>query len=68
MPQNTWGKVLNIAKFFPVYHFVKANTRISPYEIRNELLIMILFAVAFLLLAHSIEKIPENECFELRVI
>ncbi|MFY9285042.1 MAG: ABC transporter permease [Tissierellaceae bacterium] len=59
VPQEYLGeKVLNIAKFFPVYHFVKANnTNISSYgEIRNELLIMILFAVAFLLLGLIVSK------------
>lgn len=59
VPQEYLGeKVLNIAKFFPVYHFVKANnTNISSYgDIRNELLIMILFAVAFLLLGLIVSK------------
>ncbi len=52
VPQEILSEnVLNIAKFFPVYYFIKANNTYidSLWDIRGELLMIILFAVVFLL-------------------
>lgn len=59
VPQEILGdKVLAIAKFFPIYYFVRANdsTINSLSEIRFELLMQLLFAIAFLLIGLFFSK------------
>jgi ABC-2 type transport system permease protein len=59
VPQEILGdKVLAIAKFFPVYYFVKANDMSinSILDIRYELIMQLLFAVAFLLIGLYFSK------------
>lgn len=54
--------VLNIAKFFPTYYFVKINNmRIHGFmEIRYELLIQILFGISFFLLGLYFSKVKRR--------
>lgn len=59
VPQELLGeKVLLVAKFFPVYYFVKINDAVinSLSEVRFELFMQVLFAVAFLLLGLMFSK------------
>lgn len=59
VPQEILGdKVLAIAKFFPVYYYVRTNDmRInSILDIRYELIMQLLFAVAFLLIGLYFSK------------
>jgi len=59
VPQEILGdKVLAIAKFFPVYYFVKANDMSinSILDIRYELIMQLLFAVVFLLIGLYFSK------------
>lgn len=63
VPQEFLGeKVLNIAKFFPTYYFVRINERkISSYgDIRYELLMQVLFGVVFLSLGLYFGKIRQK--------
>lgn len=63
VPQELLGeKVLTIAKFFPSYYFVKANNmNINSFlDIRYELLMQILFALAFLLMGLYFSKIKQK--------
>jgi len=59
VPQEILGeKVLMIAKFFPTYYFVKANNKVisSLLDIKGELFMQVLFAVAFLLIGLIFSK------------
>lgn len=55
-------KVLTIAKFFPTYYFVKVNQmKINTYgDIRYELLMQVLFGIAFLTLGLYFGKIKQK--------
>ena len=59
VPQELLGeKVLLVAKFFPVYYFVRINDAVinSLSEVAFELFMQVLFAVAFLLLGLMFSK------------
>lgn len=59
VPQQLLGeKVLNIARFFPTYYFVKINEmNISSFsEVRFELFMQLLFALLFLLMGLYFSK------------
>lgn len=59
VPQELLGdKVLAIAKFFPMYYFVKINDSMikSLLEVRYELFMQLLFAVVFLLIGLIFSK------------
>src|SRR5690554_1166835 len=59
VPQEILGdRVLAIAKFFPVYYFVRVNdmTITSILDIRYELIMQLLFAVVFLLIGLYFSK------------
>ncbi len=63
VPQEFLGeKVLNIAKFFPTYYFVKINNmKIGPFsDIRYELFMQGLFGVAFLTIGLYFSKIRQK--------
>lgn len=55
-------KVLNIAKFSPVYYFVRINNQdiISFADMGFDLAIQLLFALAFLLLGLYLSKIKQK--------
>lgn len=55
-------KVLGIAKFFPTYYFVKINgMEINSFsDIRYEIVIQILFGIAFLLMGLYFSKIKQK--------
>jgi len=59
VPQEVLGeKVLMVAKFFPSYYFVKINdsTISSLLDVKNELLMQLVFGVAFLLIGLIFSK------------
>lgn len=63
VPQEYLGEsVLNIARFFPTYYFVKINDMNigSIFEIRYELMMQILFAAVFLLLGLYFSKVHQK--------
>lgn len=63
VPQQFLGeKVLNIAKFFPTYYFVRINEMniSSLSEVKYELSIQVLFAFAFLLLGLYFSKVRQK--------
>ena len=63
VPQQLLGeKVLTIAKFFPTYYFVKINdmTINSFLDIKYEILMQLLFAVAFLLTGLYFSKVRQR--------
>ncbi len=63
VPQEFLGeKVLNIAKFFPTYYFVRINDMniTSLSEVKYELSMQVLFAFAFLLLGLYLQKIRQK--------
>ncbi|NBI06201.1 ABC transporter permease [Senegalia massiliensis] len=55
-------KVITIAKFFPTYYYIKINNMdiSSLSDIRYELIIQILFGVAFLLLGVYFSKVKQK--------
>lgn len=58
-PQELLGdKVVLVAKFFPTYYFIRANNRTinSLLDIKAELFMQLLFAVAFILLGLIFSK------------
>lgn len=63
VPQQYLGeKVIRIAKFFPTYYFVKINemTVNSFSDIRFEIFMQLLFAVAFLLMGLYFSKVHQR--------
>ena len=63
VPQQLLGeKVLNIAKFFPTYYFVKINDMDikSVLEIRYEIFMQILFAITFLMTGLYFSKVRQK--------
>ena len=63
VPQQLLGKkVLNIAKFFPTYYFVKINDMDikSLLEIRYEIFMQILFAITFLMTGLYFSKVRQK--------
>ena len=63
VPQQFLGEnVLRIAKFFPTYYFVKVNemTVNSFLEIRYEIFMQLLFAIAFLLMGLYFSKLRQK--------
>ena len=59
VPQELLGdKVVLVAKFFPTYYFIRANNRTinSLLDIKAELFMQLLFAVAFILLGLIFSK------------
>lgn len=63
VPQQLLGeKVLNIAKFFPTYYFVKINDMDikSLLEIRYEIFMQILFAITFLITGLYFSKVRQK--------
>lgn len=63
IPQELLGeKVLTIAKFFPTYYFVKINdmTMNSFGDIKYEIFIQLLFALAFLLMGLYFSKVKQK--------
>ena len=63
VPQEFLGeKVLNIAKFFPTYYFVRINDMniISLSEVKYEISMQVLFAFAFLLLGLYLQEIRQK--------
>ena len=54
--------VLNIAKFFPTYYFVKANeTNISSFmDIRHEIMMQVLFGISFFLMGLYFSKMKRK--------
>ena len=63
IPQEFLGqKVLTIAKFFPTYYFVKINNMAmdSFGDIKYEILIQLLFAMAFLLMGLYFSKAKQK--------
>lgn len=64
VPQEILGeKVLTIAKFFPTYYFVKINeTNIKSFlDVKYELFMQILFAMAFLLVGLYFSKAKQKQ-------
>ena len=64
VPQEILGdKVLAIAKFFPIYYFVKANNMKSStiWDIRHELIMQVLFAIVFLFMGLYFAKRARQE-------
>ncbi len=64
MPQEILGdKVLSIAKFFPVYYYVKANDMKGNgiWDIRYELIMQLLFAIVFLFMGLYFAKRVQQE-------
>ncbi|WIV12965.1 ABC transporter permease [Proteiniborus sp. MB09-C3] len=63
VPQELLGeKVLTIAKFFPTYYFVKINeTNIKSFlDVKYEIFMQLLFAMAFLLVGLYFSKIKQK--------
>lgn len=63
IPQEFLGeKVLTIAKFFPTYYFVKINDMAmnSFADIKYEIFIQLLFAMAFLLMGLYFSKVKQR--------
>ncbi len=63
VPQQYLGeKVLTIAKFFPTYYFVRINGMVvnSFSDMRYELFMQLLFAVAFLLMGLYFSKVKQR--------
>lgn len=63
VPQDLLGeKVLNVAKFFPSYYFVSINNRdiVSLLDIRNDLLMQVLFGIGFLLVGLYFSKVRQK--------
>lgn len=63
VPQEFLGEnVLNIAKFFPTYYFVKINNRdiVSFLDIKYELGMQLLFGLGFLLMGLYFSRIKEK--------
>lgn len=63
VPQQFIGeKVLNIAKFFPTYYFVRINEMdISSFlDVKYEIFMQILFAVIFLLFGIYFSKVRQK--------
>lgn len=63
VPQQLLGeKVLAIAKFFPTYYFVKINEMdINTFlDVKYEILMQLLFAVAFLLMGLYFTKVRQK--------
>lgn len=64
VPQEILGdKVLSIAKFFPVYYYVKANDMKGNgiWDIRYELIMQLLFAIVFLFMGLYFAKRVQQE-------
>lgn len=55
-------KVLNIAKFFPSYYFVKINeiNMRSLYDIKYEISMQLMFGIAFLLMGLYLSKVRQK--------
>ncbi len=63
VPQELLGdRVLTIAKFFPTYYFVRINDMgpISLLDVRFEILMQILFGIAFLLMGLYFSKTTQR--------
>lgn len=63
VPQEFLGeRVLGIAKFFPTYYFVTINEKNinSLLDVRYEILVQLLFAIAFLIMGLYFSKIQQK--------